>query len=63
MVIAVLVVVVEPVRRNRIENPIPPNRLGHNYEHCYHHPPTVKPEAASAVVELLMMSVRMPEIC
>jgi len=24
-------------------------------QHCYHHVPTVKPEAATAVVELLMM--------
>jgi len=30
---------------------------------CYHHAPTVKPEAATAVVELLMMGVRTPEIC
>jgi hypothetical protein len=27
----------------------------------YHHAPTVKPEAATTVVELLMMGVRMPE--
>ena len=26
--------------------------------HCYHHAPKVKPEAATAVVELLMMSVK-----
>jgi hypothetical protein len=32
-------------------------------QHCYHHVPTVKPEAATAVVELLMMGVRMPETC
>jgi hypothetical protein len=32
-------------------------------EHCYHHAPKVKPEAATAVVELLMMGVRMPETC
>jgi hypothetical protein len=31
--------------------------------HCWHHPPTVKPEAATAVVELLMMGVKMPETC
>jgi hypothetical protein len=29
----------------------------------YHHAPTVKPEAATAVVELLMMGVRTPETC
>jgi hypothetical protein len=27
------------------------------------HAPTVKPAAATAVVELLMMGVKMPEIC
>jgi len=27
------------------------------------HAPTVKPEAATAVVELLMLDVRMPETC
>jgi hypothetical protein len=32
-------------------------------QHCYQHAPTVKPEAATAVVELLMMGVRMPETC
>jgi len=32
----------------------------HDQQHCYHHAPTVKPEAATAVVELLMMGVRMP---
>jgi hypothetical protein len=31
--------------------------------HCYHHAPTVKPEAATEVVELLMMGVRTPEKC
>jgi len=35
----------------------------HDQQHCYHHAPTVKPEAATAVVELLMMGVRMPETC
>jgi len=32
-------------------------------QHCYNHAPKVKPEAATAVVELLMMGVRMPETC
>jgi hypothetical protein len=32
-------------------------------QHCYHHTPTVKPEAATAVVELLMIGVRTPETC
>ena len=35
----------------------------HNQQHCYHNSPTVKPEAATAVVELLMMGVRTPETC
>ena len=32
-------------------------------QHCYYHAPTVKPEAATAVVELLMMGMRTPETC
>jgi hypothetical protein len=32
-------------------------------QHCYHNNPKVKPEAATAVFELLMMGVRMPETC
>jgi hypothetical protein len=35
----------------------------HDQQHCYHHAPTVKSEAATAVVELLMMGVRTPETC
>jgi len=35
----------------------------HDQQHCYHHTPTAKPEAATAVVELLIMGVRMPETC
>ena len=35
----------------------------HDQQHCYHHTAMVKPEAATAVVELLMMGVRMPERC
>ena len=35
----------------------------HDQEHYYHHAPVVKPEAATAVVELLMMGVRAPETC
>ena len=30
---------------------------------AYHHAPNVKPEAATAVVELLIMGVRTPETC
>jgi len=32
-------------------------------QHCYHHAPAVKPEAATGVAELLMMGVRTPETC
>jgi hypothetical protein len=34
----------------------------HDQQH-YHHAPNVKPEAATAIVELLMMGVRTPETC
>jgi len=30
---------------------------------CYHHAPTVKPEAGTAGVELLMMGVKTPKTC
>jgi len=52
VVIAVLLVVVGPA-----------GLPDHDQQHCYHHAPTVKPEAATAVVELLMMGKRMPETC
>jgi hypothetical protein len=32
-------------------------------QHRYHHAPTVKPEIATAVIEFLIMGVRMPETC
>ena len=54
VVIAVLLVVVGPVVDNRPD---------HEQQHCYHHAPTVKPEAATAVVELLMMGVKTLETC
>ena len=41
----------------------PAGRADHDQQHCYHHAPTVKPEAATAVVELLIMGVRRPETC
>jgi hypothetical protein len=41
----------------------PVNRQDHDQQHCYHHAPTVKPEAVNAVVELLMMGVKAPETC
>jgi len=44
-------------------SPIFHNRPDHNQQHCYHHAPTVKPETATAVVELLLMGVRTPETC
>jgi len=37
-------------------------RPDHYQQHCYHHAPTVKPDAATAV-ELLMMGVETPETC
>jgi hypothetical protein len=51
MVIAVLLVVVGPARPD------------YDQQHCYHHAPKVKPEAAAVVVELLMMGVKTPETC
>jgi len=38
-------------------------RPDHDQQHCYHHAPTVKPEAATALIEFLMMGMRMPETC
>jgi hypothetical protein len=38
-------------------------RPDHGQQHCYHHAPTVKQEAVTAVVELLMMGMRTPETC
>jgi hypothetical protein len=38
-------------------------RTDHNQQHCYHHAPTVKPEAATALIELLMIGVRTSETC
>jgi hypothetical protein len=35
----------------------------HDQQHCYHHTSTVKPGAATVVVELLMMVVRTSETC
>ena len=39
------------------------NRPDHKHMHGYHHDTKVKPEAATAVIELLMMGGRMPETC
>jgi hypothetical protein len=38
-------------------------RPDHEQQHCYFHASTVKPEAVTAVVELLMMCVRTPDTC
>jgi len=53
VVIAVLLVMVGPLI----------NRPDHYQQHCYHHAPTVKPEASTAGVELLVMGVTTPETC
>jgi hypothetical protein len=39
----------------------PTGRPDHDQQHSYHHALTVKPEAATAGVELLIISVRTPE--
>jgi hypothetical protein len=52
VVVAVLLVAVGPT-----------GRPDHDRQHCYHHAPKVKPEAAAAVVEFLMMGVMTPETC
>jgi len=52
VVVTVLLVVVGPT-----------GRPDHEQQHCYRHAPKVKPEAAAAVVKLLMMGVRIPETC
>jgi hypothetical protein len=41
----------------------PTYRTDHDQQHCYHHVPNGKPEAATAGVELLMLGMRMPETC
>ena len=38
-------------------------RPDHGQQHCSPHAPTLKLEAAAAVVKLLMMGVRTPETC
>jgi hypothetical protein len=40
-----------------------PGRPDHDQRHCYRHAPTVEREAATAVIELLMMGGRTPETC
>jgi hypothetical protein len=41
----------------------PASRPDYEQQHCYHHSPKVKPEAATAVVEFLTMGVRTPKTC
>jgi hypothetical protein len=62
VVIAVLLVVVGTVVTT---GPTTTNSTAiTTFQHrCYDHAPTVKPEAATAVVEFLMMGVKTPEIC
>jgi hypothetical protein len=52
-----LIQINQQTRYNRAGRPDP------DQQHCYHHAPTVKPEAATAFVELLMMGVKTPETC
>jgi hypothetical protein len=52
VVIAVLLVVVGPA-----------GRPDHDQQHCHHHAPAVKPEATTAVIELLITDMRTPETC
>jgi hypothetical protein len=52
VVVAVLLVAVDPA-----------GRPDYDQQHCYHHASTVKPEAATAFVELLMMGARTSETC
>jgi hypothetical protein len=42
---------------------VPLGRPDHDQQHCYYHALKVKPEAATAVVELMVMGVRMPKTC
>jgi hypothetical protein len=56
--------VLTPIIRNSTTVVAASRRAGrpyHDQQYCYHHAPTVKPGAATAVVELLMMGVRTPE--
>jgi len=47
----------------QINQPTKCNNFSWSGRHCHHHAAAVKPEAATAVVELLMMGVRMPKTC
>ena len=41
----------------------PVGRPDHEQQHYYHHDTKVKPEAATAVIELLMMGGKIPDTC
>jgi hypothetical protein len=56
----------DQLKSRKIRSAVGRGRAGrpeHDQQHCYHHAPKVKPEAATAVVELLMMGVRTPKTC
>jgi hypothetical protein len=55
--------VLTPIIRSSTTAVASSGRPDHDQRHCYHHAPTLKPEAATAVVELLMVGVRTPETC
>jgi len=52
-----------PLERGSNSAVVRAGRPDNDQQHCYHHVPTVKPEAATAVIELLMMCMRMSETC
>ena len=65
-VYSVIIQINQPTRCNNFSCVVGRGRAGrpdHDQQHCYHHAPTEKPEAATAVVELLMMGVGTPETC
>ena len=63
LVVVGSVVTTGPTTTNITATTTPTGRPDHDQQHCYHHALTVETEAATAVVELLMMSVRKPETC
>jgi hypothetical protein len=56
-------VILKCTLKGKYRNPIPHNWPDHVQQRYYHHTPTAKPQATTAVVELLMMDVRTPETC
>jgi hypothetical protein len=49
---------IQPNQPTRCNNFSKAGRPDHDQQHCYHHAPKVKPEAATAVIEQLMMGTR-----